>query len=230
MPPVWSAPTAVTLKKGLRMTLAPHEIIQASPLETSYGFRKCCEAVRDAVPIEEVARRYTTLEPCGGKAWFTGRCPLPDHEDRTPSFYIYSPGRYHCYGCGRNGDVVDLEFFCGDYGELWEAMIALAVEYGVELPRRTRRWHEVQERRVTYLNWASEVIGEELSRHVFKVTVLPFIDAIIDQRERELVLEMAWEKWQRKSWKTIAEAVCQGDESVIVALARLYVEAQEALT
>jgi hypothetical protein len=109
-------------------------------------------------------------------------------------------------------------------------MIALAVDYGVELPERTGRWHEAQGRRVTYLDWAYEVIGEELSRRVFKVTVLPFIDAIIDQGEREQALERAWETWQSKTWKTIAEAICQGDESMILALARLYAEAQEALT
>ena len=61
---------------------------------TSYGFRKCCEAIRGVVPIEDVARRYTDLEPFGGKAWFAGSCPLPDHEDQTPSFYIYPPGRW----------------------------------------------------------------------------------------------------------------------------------------
>jgi hypothetical protein len=35
--------------------------------------------------------------------------------------------------------VIDLEFFCGDYGELWEAMISLAIEYDVDLPERPRR-------------------------------------------------------------------------------------------
>jgi hypothetical protein len=212
------------------MTLSPHTILRHNAPDTSNGFRRCCEAIRGAVPIEEVARRYTKLEPLGGQAWFTGRCPLPDHEDKTPSFYIYPPGRYHCYGCGGSGDVVDLEYHCGDYAELWVAMVSLAVEYGVKLPDRTERWHQAQERRATYLDWAYEVIGEELARRVFKVTVLPFIDAIIEQREREQALEKAWERWQRKSWKRIAEAVCQGDESVIVALARLYVETQEALT
>jgi CHC2 zinc finger len=213
------------------MLIAPlQSSIQDSLPDSSYGFRRCCEAIRDAVPIEDVARRYTDLEPFGGKAWFTGRCPMPAHEDKTPSFYIYPPGRYHCYGCGGSGDVVDLEFYCGDYGELWEAMVSLAVEYGVKLPGRTERWHEAQERRVMYLDWAYQVIGEELSRRVFKVTVLPFMDAIIDQREREQALERAWERWQSKRWKTIAEAVCQGDESMILALARLYVETREALT
>jgi hypothetical protein len=206
--------------------IAPKPLYKSQ--DNSYGFRKCCETIRNAVPIEEVASHYTKVEPCGGKAWFTRRCPLPQHEDKTPSFYIYPPGRYHCYGCGGRGDVVDLEFHCGDYRELWEAMVSLALEYGVELPSRTKAWHEAQGRRVTYLDWAYEVIGEELSRRVFKVSVLPFIDAITDQREREQVLERVWERWQRKSWKTIAEAVCQGDESMLLALARLYVEAQEA--
>jgi hypothetical protein len=193
-----------------------------------YGFRRCCRAVRDAVPLEEVVRRYTKLEPFGGEAWLTGRCPLPDHEDKTPSFYVYPPERWWCYGCGRGGDVVDLEFFCGDYGELWEAMISLAVEYGVQLPRRSQRWHEAQERRVSYLDWSYEVIGEELARRVFKVTVLPFIDAITDPGEREEALERAWERWQRKSWKTIAAAICQGDERILFTLAGLYAEAREA--
>jgi hypothetical protein len=176
-----------------------------------YSFRRCCEAVRDAVPIEEVARRYTNLEPFGGRAWFTGRCPLPDHEDKSPSFYIYPGDRWWCFGCSRGGDVLDVEYHCGGYNELWEAMIALAVEYGVQLPGRTEGWHKAQERRVTYLDWAYETIGEELARRVFKVTVLPFIDAITDPGEREEALLRAWERWQCKSWKTIAESICQGD-------------------
>src|SRR5829696_9918654 len=161
---------------------APQTILQHSPPDTSYGFRKCCEAIRDAVPLEVIAQRYTKLESLEGKAWFTARCPLPDHEDKAPSFYIYPPGRYYCYGCGRSGDVVDLEFLCGDYRELWEAMVSLAVEYGVELPGRSDRWHEAQERRVTYLNLAYEVIGEELSRRVFKISVVAFIDDTIDHK------------------------------------------------
>ncbi len=42
------------------------------------------------------------------------RCPLPGHEDSTPSFNMWDgdengvPQRFGCFGCGRNGDVVDL--------------------------------------------------------------------------------------------------------------------------
>jgi hypothetical protein len=74
------------------MALAPSQFYQDNSPHNTYGFRKCCEAIREAVPIEDRARLYTELEPFGGRAWFTGRCPLPDHEDKTPSFYIYPPG------------------------------------------------------------------------------------------------------------------------------------------
>jgi hypothetical protein len=174
--------------------LAPQKpFYQGDPPENTYGFRKCCEAVRNAVPIEQIARRYTNLEPLGGQAWFTGRCPLPDHDDRTPSFYIYPPGRYWCYGCDRGGDVVDLEFFCGDYGQLWEAMISLAVDYGVELPERPRSWHRKQERQQPIRNTieAAKVHGarRRLYLRFFELLVL----ATEDEKTRRQDAQLFWE-------------------------------------
>jgi DNA primase len=157
----------------------------------NYGFRKCCEAIRDEVPIEEVASRYTQLEPLGGQAWFTGRCPLPDHDDSTPSFYIYSPGRYHCYGCGGRGDVVDLEFHCGDYGELWEAMVSLAVEYGVELPERSPSWYRRQERQKPVRDALEEVKVRHVQRRLYRLFA-PVIERIEDQAERTAEKVQTW--------------------------------------
>ena len=155
------------------------------------GFRRCCRAVRDAVPIEEIARRYTNLEPFGGKAWFTGRCPLPDHEDKTPSFYIYPPDRYWCYECGRGGDVVDLEFHCGDYGELWEAMVSLAVEYDVDLPERPRRWFARQERQKPVRDALEEVKVRHVRRRLYRLFA-PVIERIEDQTERKAEKAQTW--------------------------------------
>jgi hypothetical protein len=179
------------------MTLAPiRQYYQSSLPHHTYGFRKCCEAVREAVPIEDIARRYTHLESFGGKAWFIGRCPLPGHDDSTPSFYIYPPGRYWCYGCNRGGDVVDLEFFCGDYGELWEAMISLAVEYDVELPPRHESWLRKQERQKPIRAGIGHVRRELMRRRLFRVYLLPIIDAIEDEEERRQELEFAWTLFQ----------------------------------
>jgi hypothetical protein len=180
---------------------APRPIVQDSPQDTSYGFRRCCEVVRNAVPIEMVARRYTDLEPLGGAAWFTGRCPLPDHEDRTPSFYLYPQGRYWCYGCNRGGDVVDLEFFCGDYGELWEAMVSLAVEYGVELPRRPQGWYEKEARHLRWREEADKVRAEVVRRRIFRLLVLPTVNRIEKEEERREELIRAWRDFSAISWK-----------------------------
>jgi hypothetical protein len=168
------------------------QFYQADSPDITYGFRKCCEAVREAVPIEEVARRYTDLDPLGGRAWFSGRCPLPDHEDRTPSFYLYPPRRYYCFGCGRGGDAVDLEFFCGDYGELWEAMIALSREYGVALPRRPESWYRKQEHQRPIRAAIEGNRREIMLRRLFKWLILPMVDAIQDEDERQQELERAW--------------------------------------
>jgi DNA primase len=168
--------------------------IQDRPPGTSYGFRKCCEAIRKAVPIEHRARRYTTLESFGGKAWFTGRCPLPDHEDKTPSFYIYPGevgGRWWCYGCGRGGDVVDLEFHCGDYGELWEAMVSLAVEYDVELPEGPPSWFARQERQKPVRDALEEVKVRRVQRRLYRLFA-PAIERIEDATERKAEKAQTW--------------------------------------
>ena len=35
-------------------------------------------------------------------------CPLPDHNESTPSFSIYDDqDKFHCYGCGKGGDSID---------------------------------------------------------------------------------------------------------------------------
>jgi len=173
--------------------IAPQdELYKPGSPDNTYGFRKCCEAIRGAVPIEEVARRYTNLEWLWGRAWFTGRCPLPNHEDKYPSFYIYPPGRFYCYGCGGNGDVVDLEFRCGDYDELWEAMIALSLEYGVKLPKRSESWYRKQERQAPIRAAIEHARREILLRRLFKWCILPMLDAIKDEEEHRQELERAW--------------------------------------
>lgn len=165
--------------------------------EDTYQFRKSCEAVKAVVPIENVARRYTELRPLGGRAWFEGRCPLPDHEDHNPSFYIYPLGRWWCYGCGRGGDVVDLEFHCGGYNELWEAMIALATEYSVELPSRSKTWHSWQKTKYEIRNVAEEARKEIRRERLFKYLVLSGPEFEIEDPEvRRASIERAWKVWE----------------------------------
>jgi CHC2 zinc finger len=175
------------------MDRAPRQVYREDPSENTYGFRRCCKAVREAVPVEEVARRYTELEPLGGRAWFTGRCPLPDHEDRTPSFYIYPDRHYWCYGCNRGGDVVDLEFLCGDYGELWEAMISLAVDYGVKIPERPPSWHRKLERQRPIRNGIEDAKVLAARRRIYRRFFELLVLATEDEQDRAHDAQLYWE-------------------------------------
>ena len=116
---------------------------------------------------------------------------MPDHEDRTPSFYIYPPGRWWCYGCGRGGDVVDLQSLCGNYGELWEAMVSLAVDYGVELPRRPESWHRWQDERVRRLDGFRSVLAESYRRRLFRLFRV-YLAGIEDSHVREEEARRIW--------------------------------------
>jgi DNA primase len=62
------------------------------------------ETIREHADLVAVAENHLDLVRSGNT--MKGRCPYLEHEH--PSFYIYPDGRFHCYGCGRHGDVVDL--------------------------------------------------------------------------------------------------------------------------
>ena len=38
------------------------------------------------------------------------RCPFPDHEDKTPSFFVNTTKQvFNCFGCSRKGSVIDFQ-------------------------------------------------------------------------------------------------------------------------
>jgi DNA primase len=61
--------------------------------------------VRQSVRIEDVIGEQLALKPAGAGS-LKGLCPF--HDERTPSFNVRpAVGRYHCFGCGEGGDVID---------------------------------------------------------------------------------------------------------------------------
>ena len=89
------------------------------------------EQVRDTADIGEVASEFTALRRQGAR--YTGLCPYPDHQEKTPSFSVDSEkGFYYCFGCQKGGDAIKL------VSELQNLSFVEAVEYlaersGVEL-------------------------------------------------------------------------------------------------
>jgi DNA primase len=60
--------------------------------------QRSIEEVRERVDILEVASEFTPLKRQGAR--YSGLCPYPDHDEKTPSFSV-SPDRglYYCFGC-----------------------------------------------------------------------------------------------------------------------------------
>ncbi len=55
--------------------------------------------------IVDVVSRYAVVKRKGSNYWAC--CPLPGHTEKTPSFTVNESGQfYHCFGCGKGGDVI----------------------------------------------------------------------------------------------------------------------------
>ena len=67
---------------------------------------------------EKVIRDNPLPEYCQARGWRLKRdgsanqykclCPLPGHKEKTPSFTIFADNRFHCFGCGADGNIIDL--------------------------------------------------------------------------------------------------------------------------
>ncbi|WP_430592837.1 DNA primase [Humidisolicoccus flavus] len=61
------------------------------------------DEVRSRINIADVVGDYVTLKTAGVGS-LKGLCPF--HDERSPSFHVRpAVGRYHCFGCGEDGDV-----------------------------------------------------------------------------------------------------------------------------
>ena len=82
--------------------------------------------------IVDIIGREVKLKKSGSN--YMGLCPF--HNEKTPSFSVNEGKQfYHCFGCGRSGDVIG---FVQEYYKLpfVEAVEKLATENGIKLPER----------------------------------------------------------------------------------------------
>ena len=90
------------------------------------------ERVRLRADIAQVIGRYVNLR--GRGQTLTGLCPF--HKEKTPSFTVNpSRGFYHCFGCGKGGDVFSFVQEIEGVG-FREALEMLAEETGVVMERK----------------------------------------------------------------------------------------------
>ena len=165
------------------------------------SYVKPISAAKEAVGVVDLADRLCSpsgLRRVGG-TW-AARCPLPEHEDKTPSFVVYPETEsFFCFGCLRGGDVVDLARYAWGYDEhlAHEAAAYLLMEFGHQPPQRPPAWYRKQDRQRHTREAIEETKKNIVRRRLFRHLILPLIDAIEDEGEREQELERAWSDFRR---------------------------------
>lgn len=90
------------------------------------------DKVQEASSLLDIISQYTQLKPSG--AGFMGRCPFPDHQEKTASFSMSEAKQvYHCFGCKKSGNIFT---FLRDYNGMNfpEALEYLADRAGIPIP------------------------------------------------------------------------------------------------
>ena len=90
------------------------------------------EELKAQLNIVDIIGREVKLKKSGSN--YMGLCPF--HSEKTPSFSVNESKQfYHCFGCGKSGDVIG---FVQEYYKLpfMEAVEKLATENGIKLPER----------------------------------------------------------------------------------------------
>ena len=177
-----------------------------------YGFRKGIEALNEVVPLPTYAATLTELKKAGVRQ--VGSCPIPDHEDTTPSFTVYQEsGRWYCFGCSRGGDLLDLFMAVEDWPEdaYGPALTAMAEKFGVELPQRSDRWHRWQDDKARILEAVKQRTAATYQRRLTRVYApLVLLGGETPEEELEALEGLASALWPTSL--SLAERRVAGEE------------------
>ncbi len=137
------------------------------------------ERVAEANNIVDLISQQTQLKSAGGG--LMGRCPFPDHKEKTPSFSVSETKQvYHCFGCHKSGNIFS---FLRDFQGLSfpEAVEFLADRAGISLPKPTGESVEIDkamQRRKQLLaanKWALIFFREQLKQQASDHPVKKYI-------------------------------------------------------
>ncbi len=100
--------------------------------------------IKEHLHLEDIVAHRVELYKAGHH--LKGLCPF--HSEKTPSFFVFpDEQRWHCFGCGKGGDLFD--FVMQSEGlDFWTALNEMASLAGLEVtPLSDRQRARIQERR-----------------------------------------------------------------------------------
>ena len=118
------------------------------------------EQIKSRLNITEVVQSYVKLQKAGAN--LKANCPF--HMEKTPSFFV-SPAResWHCFGCGRGGDM--FSFIMEIEGvEFVEALKILANRAGIELQKTDLKEKNERVRLIQLMEDAKAYFENELKK------------------------------------------------------------------
>jgi DNA primase len=168
---------------------------ERTPRYRGLTYTRPIDAAKEAVQVIDLADR---LSGAGGlrrvgKEW-AGRCVLPDHADRSPSFTV-NPEKnvWFCHGCLRGGDVVELARLAWGYDQR-DAHVAAAMllmEFGYEVPQRPPSSFRKQERQAPVRDAIEEVKVRSAQRRLMRIFE-SFVSKIEDPDVRREEAQRIW--------------------------------------
>jgi CHC2 zinc finger len=160
----------------------------------SVSRRSVIEAAKETVATIDLADRL-----CGpgrmrrvGKEW-AALCPLPNHQERTPSFTV-DPAKdvWFCHGCLRGGDVITLAQRAWNIDRADVAAAEVLLTFGHPIPARPPAWFAKQERQAPARQVLEDAKIAHLQRRVFR-RFKPLLEAIEGREERREEAGYLWE-------------------------------------
>jgi DNA primase len=162
--------------------------------------------VSNRTVIEEAKAKVSTLDLaerlCGdGQLRKVGRelvgcCPLPGHEDRSPSFTVDpEKGLWFCFGCLYGGDVIELARHAWGYekAEVGTAAAILLMEFNHEVPERPSSWFARQKRQAKVRQRLEDAKVRRVQRRLYRWLFAAIIATFEDEDERLEEARIAWE-------------------------------------
>lgn len=185
--------------------------MSTTPQEAYHGVPRSTRPERQGVSrrsvIEEAKAKVPTIDLadllCGpgnmrkvGNRW-VARCPLPNHEDRSPSFAVYpETNSWFCFGaCLVGGDVVELARHAWGYEKSEVQMVAahLLHRFGHPIPERPASWYRRQERQKPVRDGIDNAKILVARRRLYRKFFEPLVLASEDEDARAHDAQLFWE-------------------------------------